>query len=632
MTIRHLIRTLIATAVLFAALPASAWAAGQTSAANAGEILVGVRADAWLAPAASALSAQLGPVAQTDNVRVMLLKTSTEKMAMTLSQLRDDPAVLWAEPNGVVSGAFIPNDPYFSDRNKVYAPQQIKADLAWDVARGSAGILVAVVDSGIDFSHPDLAGIFWSNSGEVAANNVDDDGNGLVDDVVGWDFVNKDNAPTDDQGHGTHVSGIIAAGLNNGIGIAGIAAGVKIMPVKVLNGANQGTWADVAAGIIYAADHGAAIINLSLGGITPSQTIAEAVAYAQSRGALVVAAAGNAATDQPFYPAAYLGVLAVAATAPNNTRWTLSNYGSYIAVSAPGATVYSTYWSAAAGSTYQFLSGTSMAAPTAAAVAALVLSINPTLTALQVTDILTKTAMDLGAAGRDDYFGYGQVDAYAAALQAQASLPPSGVISGFAWIDQNGNSSRDLNETQGIVGVSIQTANAQGEVVGQTMTQADGSYAFTGLTVSSYTVRATTPQGYLSTTPTQKAVVLAYGQASITDFGFVVPTGVTLQAMSVTPQRQQLVVAWEISGGQPDQGWRVLRASGPTGTPKNITAQPVFGTPAAANLFTSRFEDTGVLAGQTYWYWVENIETGEQFGPQAGTASSGAVYIAYILR
>ena len=220
---------------------------------------------------------------------------------------------------------------------------------------------------------------------------------------------------TDDFGHGTHVAGIAAAATNNGIGIAGISWGARVMPVKVLDQYGNGWYSDIADGIVYAADNGAKIINLSLGGAAASQTLCQAAAYAQQKGALLVAAAGNAGAAV-LYPAACDGVLAVAATDRSDQRASFSNYGPEVDLAAPGVDIYST-WPWLDG--YFTKSGTSMAAPHVSGVAALVWSRWPEWTNMAVSRRITETAVDVDAAGWDPYTGWGRLD-------AAAALAPSG--------------------------------------------------------------------------------------------------------------------------------------------------------------------------------------------------------------
>src|SRR6185369_7783276 len=191
------------------------------------------------------------------------------------------------------------NDPYFNSLgtwgqwyDDLWGVKKIGAPSAWDTTAG-AGVVVAVVDTGIDFTHPDLAGNIFTNPKEIPGNGIDDDHNGYVDDYQGWNFVASNNSPIDDHGHGTHVAGTIAASGNNGIGVIGVAWQAKVMPLKGLSSTGSGWDSDLAHAIIYAADNGADVISNSWGGFGQSQTEADAVAYAYSLGAVVVAAAGN---------------------------------------------------------------------------------------------------------------------------------------------------------------------------------------------------------------------------------------------------------------------------------------------------------------------------------------------------
>ena len=266
---------------------------------------------------------------------------------------------------------------------------------------------IAVIDTGVDLGHPDLSSKL----------------------VAGYDFANGDNDPQDDEGHGTHVAGIAAAATNNNVGVAGVAWGAHLMPVKVLDSSGSGYTSDIAQGITWAVDHGARILNLSLGGPGYSSTLADAVAYAYTRNALVIAAAGNEyLTGNPTsYPAAYPNVLAVAATTDQDGHASYSNTGFYVDVSAPGGDptsssdanpghwIYSTYWRGS-GFSYVGAAGTSMAAPHVAGLAALIWSIHLDWTNDQVQQAIIATAVDLGVPGRDDIFGYGRINAYAAVL------------------------------------------------------------------------------------------------------------------------------------------------------------------------------------------------------------------------
>ncbi|MBD2597150.1 S8 family serine peptidase [Nostoc spongiaeforme FACHB-130] len=268
----------------------------------------------------------------------------------------------------------------------------VNAPEAWNNGYTGKGVVVAVIDTGVDYNHEDLKNNIWTNTKEIAGNGIDDDGNGYVDDVRGWNFVNNNNNTLDQNGHGTHVSGTIAGEKNN-YGVTGIAYNAKIMPVKVLNESGSGSYSAIANGIYYAANNGANVINLSLGGSFSNKTLQNAVEYANSKGVVVVMAAGNDGGSQPNYPARYAKNtgIAVGAVDRNNSLANFSNRSGtneLAYVTAPGVDVYSTV----PNNQYASYSGTSMATPHVAGVVALMLSANRSLTPTQVRQIITETA------------------------------------------------------------------------------------------------------------------------------------------------------------------------------------------------------------------------------------------------
>jgi hypothetical protein len=271
----------------------------------------------------------------------------------------------------------------------------VQAPEVWAQGYTGAGVTVAVIDSGVDYNHPDLINNIWTNPGEIPDNGLDDDGNGYVDDVQGWDFVDSDNDPIDlDSGHGTHVAGTIAASNNNSV-VTGVAPDATIMPVRVL-GPYSGSSADVANGIRYAVDNGADVINLSLSRTFPNELVESTLQYAAEQGVVVVMAAGNDEESEPGYPARYadeLGI-AVGAIGIENALAEFSNEAGVLMdyVVAPGVDIFSTL----PNNSYDFAEGTSMATPHTAGVVALMLSANPNLTPTQVEDIIVQTANPIG--------------------------------------------------------------------------------------------------------------------------------------------------------------------------------------------------------------------------------------------
>lgn len=331
-----------------------------------------------------------------------------------------EPVLLHYVPETVISQPFVqPNDPLISQQ---WALPRIQAFEAWDVHAGDGSLIVAVVDTGVQITHPDLAGAIWTNPRETR-NGRDDDGNGLVDDVNGWSFALDSNDLSDRIGHGTHVAGIIAATAANGMGVAGTAR-VRILPVDVFGGRDRASEVNIAKGIQYAAMQGAKVINLSLGAPAGafSQVEKDAIEFAISRGAVVLAAAGNESEQSPQpvgFPARLPNVIAVGATDVNDRRAAFSNFGSDLDVVAPGVDILNTYTQ----SRYARLSGTSMACPYAAGVTALIRSKFANLSPEQTRARLLGSTDDV-AAGPDVQTGAGRINALKA-LGGASTAPPA---------------------------------------------------------------------------------------------------------------------------------------------------------------------------------------------------------------
>lgn len=330
------------------------------------------------------------------------------------------------------------NDPFFKTSGSwgqsyddLWWLKAVEAPNAWGISKG-AGVTVAVIDSGVDFNHEDLAGNFWSNSAEFSGlSGIDDDHNGYVDDIRGWDFYNGDNLPADDYGHGSHVAGIIAAQEDNGKGIAGIAPDSTLLPLKVLNSSGSGYIESIISAIQYATDMGAKIINMSFGALKSAfskslqNAFHDAIRYAYNKGVILVAAAGNGNTKvSNSLPAGFKEVIAVGALNPKTlSRASFSNIGGDLDFMAPGVDVLSlraagtSFGSSSGNPGYSRASGTSMSSPIVAGVVALMLSKDPGLSFGAIVKRLKASSLDLGKRGFDSSYGFGLINAYRALTQ-----------------------------------------------------------------------------------------------------------------------------------------------------------------------------------------------------------------------
>ncbi len=295
-------------------------------------------------------------------------------MEYLAKKLSAHPDIEYAEPVYISRFCDVPNDPALKESKQNYL-DFISAPQAWDIAHGDTSVVIAIVDSGTDWNHPDLRDNLWTNTGEIPGNGVDDDQNGYVDDVHGWDFygsdffgrIQGDNDPTSAlEPHGTHVAGISAAVTNNGIGIASLSYNVKYMPVKASSDDGESIVAGYD-GVMYAASNGADVINLSWGSLQRSSVGAEIIGFAVEMGVVVVASAGNEGSERVVYPAAYPEVIAVGSIDLDGRKSIFSNYGPSVDITAPGNVIYSTVLN----DTYGLMGGTSMSAPVVSALAAL---------------------------------------------------------------------------------------------------------------------------------------------------------------------------------------------------------------------------------------------------------------------
>lgn len=314
------------------------------------------------------------------DVSDLVASGDTETVEELLESFENNPDVAAVEPNYIYTTMDTPNDP---ELNRQWAWDVTQAYDAWDITRGSSNVVVAVIDTGIQLDHPDL------------------------DDklVSGYDFVGNDSTPDDGNGHGTHVAGTIAAETDNGVGGAGFCPECQLMPVRALNNSGSGSLADIARAITYAADNGADIINMSLGG-AGSSTLQRAIDYAWDKGVFLTCAAGNSGRNSRYYPAGYDNCFAVASTTTSDQRSSFSNYGTWVDIAAPGSSIYSTYRD----SRYGNLSGTSMATPHVAGLAGLLASQG--LTNTQIRDQLCSTADQINGTG--SFWRCGRINAFRA--------------------------------------------------------------------------------------------------------------------------------------------------------------------------------------------------------------------------
>ncbi len=333
----------------------------------------------------------------------------------------------------IVDTAVTPNDTYLSyqwsidnssNASAAGADIDINAPLAWGISTGASNTIVPVIDTGIDYTHPDLLENIWTNPYEIPDNGVDDDNNGYIDDMHGWDFVNKDNNPMDGHGHGTHVAGTIGAVGNNSAGIAGVVWSADLVALKALSDSGAGFMADLKQALLYALVMNFRLSNNSWGGGGKHKAFLRTLTLAEEQNHLFIAAAGNSSNDndlQPFYPSNYEldNVLSVASIDKTGLRSSFSNYGvTSVDIAAPGGNILSTY----PGGRYAFLSGTSMATPHVTGVATLLLSNNPDLSSTDIKSLILSSAKPVADLAGKVATG-GTLNAHAATVAAAAATP-----------------------------------------------------------------------------------------------------------------------------------------------------------------------------------------------------------------
>ncbi|HZO87484.1 MAG TPA: S8 family serine peptidase, partial [Chthonomonadaceae bacterium] len=470
---------LVALLGLWLGLPQRVFAVTQEEVVP-GEVVVGLRPESDSLGIAQRLSDFGASTSHLHAIHAYRLRLRPGLSIDTaLAQLRQRPEVLYAEPNHILHIFATPNDYYYGQQ---YGPQKVQANLAWGLWNPQTTVVIAIVDTGIDNTHPDLT------------NKIYRDVNG----IVGYNgFTELRSNALDDNGHGTHCAGIAAAQINNGVGVAGIAGWngqanssdadhIKLMPVKVMDNTGSGTDISVANGIIWAADHGAKVISMSLGSDTSSDTMANAVQYAWSKGCVIAAAAGNSGSSAFSYPGAYPNVISVAATDNTDTLASFSNYGSWVSVAAPGVNIvsttptYSTGWPL----NYASASGTSMATPHVAGEAALLLAQNPNLTNSQVYNLIIGNVDPYVPNGTHTLAtGRGRINVYRALLAATPATTAPNVPANLAAATGSGQVYLAWNPSTGATGYNVKRATTSGGPYTTIASNvASPSYLNTGLT------------------------------------------------------------------------------------------------------------------------------------------------------
>ena len=542
-------------------------------------------------------------------VQVWQVPAGSEQNA--IQTLANEPAIAYAEPNYYyqtidtlpATPQNSPNDPSFGGQ---WSHSRINSTAGWDLTTGSSDTIIAIIDTGIDQGHPDLASKL----------------------VAGYDFISNDSDPSDTNGHGTHVAGIATAITNNGVGIAGVNWLARIMAVRVLNGSGSGTTETVTNGIIWAYSHGAKILNLSLGGTGYSQTMQDAVNAAHANGSLVVAAMGNCRTgnggcspNATVYPAAFNNVMAVAATNPSDSYAYYSQYGNHCDISAPGGEMYSYHDSNGIYSTmptydvyltteysynnnYDQLQGTSQATPHVAGLAGLVWAMNPALTPDQVQTAIQDGADDLGAAGWDPTYGHGRINVFNT-LQPFA-VPAAPVLAAISNPDGNGDYLTDWNTVSFATTYTLQEDD--NSAFGSPITVYSGSN-------SQYNVTGRSGGLWFYRVRGQNGVGTA-GSWSNNQSVWVVPAAPTLSAISNPGNDDAYTVQWSTPAGA-------------TAFTLQEDDNPTFSSPTMAYAgYENSYQVTGHPAGTWYYRVSGNNPAGSGAWSNSANATITAASLA----
>lgn len=549
-----------------------------------------------------------------------------QTVEQALNIIRADESVAYAEPNYSLSISVTPNDPSFPVQ---YGMTKIVAPQAWDLQTGT-NVVVAVIDTGVDYNHPDLAANIWTNTREIAGNGVDDDGNGYIDDVRGWDFVQNDNTPMDLNDHGTHVAGVIAGIGNNAAGISGVNWKAKIIPLRFMDATGQGSTINAIRALNYAVANGARISNSSWGGPAFSQALFDAIQAAGGKGHVFVAAAGNSTANNdttPEYPSSYklANIVSVAATDRNDALATFSNFGlASVDVAAPGVGIYSTVRNGA----YKNLSGTSMAAPFVTGLGTLLFAQKANLTVAEVVRAMTATGnVDAVAGLSGRVISGGRINAFKAVSSVVPVPVAVPVINPTPTPTPN---PAPVNTTPpastGPAVLSVSPGSVQIAVgSGQQFTASGGTAPYT------WTVNNSAVGTISSTTGVFSAVAL--GSVSVTARDATLkasaPVRVEVAGMAISPAnitqlRLSSKVTFTVTGGTPPFTWTSNNPSVATVTGSGTGSQNGVLTLSSGGSFTVTARDsTGALANVGPIAALDGSQVAMSVAPAATSLTNG---------
>ncbi|MBI2853966.1 MAG: S8 family serine peptidase [Chloroflexi bacterium] len=522
-------------------------------------------------------------------IDVQVVKVARSSAATKARAYRTEAGVKFAELDYTATAIFDPSDTYYGNQ---WGMDQIQMPQAWDITQGSPAVKIAILDTGIDQDHPDLAAKIVANQNYTSSSTVDDL-----------------------YGHGSHVAGIAAAITNNSTGVAGVGFDSSLMNVKVLDDSGSGYYSWISSGITWAADNGAKVINMSLGGRSGSSTLQSAVDYAWSKGVVVVAAAGNNGNSVPSYPAYYSNTIAVAATDQSDARASFSTYGSWVDVAAPGVNIFSTlpnHANAIGGLNYDYLSGTSMATPHVAGLAALIWATPYGTSASAVRSRIEDNADQVSGTGT--YWQYGRINAYRAVAPPPPPPPPALSVNTVAPNLTNQMSFAVQATVSNSGGTTATAATATIELptglsTTASLTQALGDIPNGGSAIASWPVSAAADGTYTVMVNAAATNATSASGSATTTVDTASPAQVSGLSVS-TVSSSRLDLSWNASTETDLGNYRVYR-SAVSGGPYSLIASPA----------SNSYSDSGLAAATTYYFVVSAVDKAGNEGPASVEAS-----------